>query len=186
MEQAHPVIGIDNKYGQCVDDIDIDTSVLHDYLTGRGLNDEQINETIVHFSSERVERLGKTILGRCYPRTGLIQLYVLDGLQQLRTTDSIAECDAYAQRKIGQVLTHELEHRIIHTQPLPGELQAHYDRAAQLYDEAFTDDEKRAAEKWAYNNSPEETLCNAAEADAPAGLVIIKMKPVQSAHPAGK
>lgn len=181
MALVYPRIVIDPEYAQHLDHFSVNPDCLRDYLRDSGMSSHDISETTLRFSSERIERFGKRVLGRCYRETATANVYRLVDMRyaaEIVAVESSPEsADEYARQVLGATAIHELTHRLIWTQPVSPEKDTFIQKVAEMLGE-LEDDDLTPIEEWIYLNNPDEQRCNDAEQNVPDGLINVRVKRV--------
>lgn len=127
LPEHFPTVKMDIGYGKMVDELDIDMAAVSDFLVGRGFSDEAIDETTVHFSTEKQRKIGGTNTLATYdPTTKTINLGTAlfeqpkiansprPKIPRLKNTLQNRGPVEYEdpKRMMNMALRHELEHRV--------------------------------------------------------------------------
>ena len=106
-----PTISVGRKYGELVDNFDLDVGYIVERMREAGLTDEQITETSIHFSDAPSPSEGKYVThGLHHKKHKAIEVFGADEVEL--ACHSPRFLTEFAQGHLSDTVLHELEHRI--------------------------------------------------------------------------
>ena len=115
-EKVYPSVSVGVGTGQFVEHFDVDMEAIRNHLVNGGLTDQQIGRISINFSDQSAptNRVGRSLhktVGNHNSITHQINVWPEDHLIAAQAT-GLEAFDTACGSKIGQTLTHELEHAV--------------------------------------------------------------------------
>jgi len=127
-EEIFPAISVDIAYGKYVDDFEVNTDRITQYLRDGGLDDDQISEISIRFSAEPPEEDGDRITTGNYAqatrRITVNHSKSIAAIPRFDNEESVKKVNDAARN----TLVHELEHAVAYHDPKQQATNAAYRR----------------------------------------------------------
>jgi len=131
-EEIFPAISVDIAYGKYVDDFEVNTDRITQYLRDGGLDDDQISEISIRFSAEPPKRKGDQVTVGNYRKKDR-RITISHG-EEIATAHYVFndERSAEVNDATRDTLVHELEHAVAHHDPEQKAINRKYQRGILL------------------------------------------------------